>query len=247
MIEAFMMMDTGNDTPIPYEPGLILYDPETNSDLMGNATITYRGTYNLDQAIRFFGKPTVKCTENDGIHIAPINPNLLNLNGTDWTYEYEIYQTPVTGTESTAFRYYYWDVTSTSGIANGCRAGDAGQGYLRQFSISSFQTPTSNYRIPEQRTSAAVVSQYLQMALVCKNGRITNYVNGIAQPLANGTGTPSSFPLTSWPCPSDAGYLRNIRHGWISSAILGVSANRGRIRISDFARYERNYTPRALD
>lgn len=240
MIEQLLTLTS--QKVVPSIPPILLYDPVTNTDLTGNSTIVTNGSPVIDDSVKFYGFSTATWNENTGVFLTFKDQNILNLYNSDWTYEYEIQQTEA----PTNYKFYYWDVLSNSSIANGGRSTDSGYGFFRQFGINGFGASDNSQMWRIQGSQSSLVGTPQQIALVCRDKVISIYVNGVRQALASGTGSAPSFNTFSYPCPSNAGYLRQVRHGYLSAQSKGVASKRGRIRVSNYARYLSNYTPKAL-
>ncbi|MNG12194.1 hypothetical protein D3C84_957910 [compost metagenome] len=92
-------------------------------------------------------------------------------------------------------------------------------------------------------TKASTTDVLNRYALVCKDGQITAFRNGIKQLLANGTG--STYNTASIPSTGLTD-LRAIRLGWLNSTVVARIGRHGRIRITAEALYTDDYTPEAF-
>jgi hypothetical protein len=233
MIEALLQHsgpfreDTGNV--------LFLFDPETGTDLMGSTpTVAYTNSAGPD-AFAIRGKPTYALPNtNAGLTITLATP--LNLQGKNWTLEWSTYNTG-------AFSAYAWElglVNASAGIQ--ARYGNSGFGSRLQVG-TNFRTVGAAWNPPV--SNASTLNVLKEYALVCKNNAISMFVDGKKQKFANGTG--SVYNTDSFAPADDLSGLTRIIAGFQGSTVPAVISKHGRIRISDFARYTRDYEPKLLE
>lgn len=77
--------------------------------------------------------------------------------------------------------------------------------------------------------------------MVCNNGNVTFYVDGVRENFA--IGTSYDYSTTSFQVDSDLSAIGRIIVGRSSAGGYSTASRRGPVRLSNFARYASNYTP----
>lgn len=239
MLEAMLL--TKKEVPIPPTGATFLWDPVLQQDLYGSgATIAYigGGTANTDYLIDGQGTFNLPTTSS-GFTITLASP--LDLSGGDWTVEWSTLNTVNNGNYGT-------DIAIDSGFpgsAKGVQArwSDTGFGNRVQFS-TIFQQVTDCWNA--SLTKVTSLNTLQRFAMVCKNGQVSVFINGVKQMLANGTGgtyTAASFAAA----PANLKDLKSIKIGWQNSTVQAMISRHGRIRITQSALYTTDYTPGPLE
>lgn len=238
MIESLLSTTQVVDQP-PDLPGVFLFDHATRTDLMNNnATVTASGA-TIDTAYLIDGLATAKFSATTDYLLINI-PTPLELDTSDWTLEWSCM--------ASAFQATRYD-GEIRGITTGSkfiisRWTDSGYGYQLQTLVGAGATEDVLWRIPG--TKQSVVSQLRRMALVCRQGVITTFKDGVPQKVTNWNivgNASKQVTRDNFNKEAVVGKLNAIRLGWISTALPAAVSNVGRIRFSDYARYIRAYTP----
>uniref|UniRef100_A0AB39CCS2 Tail fiber protein n=1 Tax=Pseudomonas phage RVTF4 TaxID=3236931 RepID=A0AB39CCS2_9VIRU len=233
-----LLLATGEEFQEDEGTTIFLYDPETESDLMGVVhTYTKYGTVTPDD-LEINGHKTLKLGTNvSGMQITFATP--FNLQDKDWTLEWSFRNTVSAGTA------YATELTLPSAVAGQgilSRWGDTGFGNRLQVG-GSMGAVNSIWNPPISK--AASLNVDTNMALSCKNGRVSVFRNGVLQMLANGTGGVYNTP--NYPVGANLSSLAYMQINSSGSGMINQLGNRGRIRLSLGARYTRNYTIKPLE
>mgnify|MGYP001113576761 CR=1 FL=1 len=238
MIESLLATTEVTVQP-PDLPGVFLFDPESQTDLMNNnATVTLSGA-TVDATYLIDGYPTTKLPSITSYLLITL-PNPLELDANDWTLEWSCMVS--------AFQATRYDGemrgTTTTGKVVASRWTDSGYGTQLQSFAGAAATEDLLWRIPGAKQT--FVNQLRRMALVCRGGAVTVFKDGLPQKVTNWNivGN-SSKQVTRDSFNKDAviGKLNSIRLGWTATATPAAISNVGRIRFSDYARYIFPYTP----
>ncbi|WDS62038.1 hypothetical protein [Pseudomonas phage D6] len=211
---------------------IFLYDPETNTDLMGsNSVITLYGTAALSDTIINGHKSLALPSTASGFKA--VFPTPIDLQGKNWTLEWSFYNTTAAGA-------YASETCLNTGSGTGIlsRWGDSGFGNRLQLGVR-FSAVTDCWN--PAMTKASSVNTEINMALSCKAGLVTVFRNGVKQGLANGTGGTygaQTFPVSSVSLAS----LANLTIGYAGGGQPSQLGYHGRVRLSLGGRYTRNYT-----
>lgn len=217
--------DTGNV--------IFLYDPVTNTELMGtNPTIVLSGGAVADAANPIDGRSSLSFPSTSaGLLITFATP--LNLQGKNWTVEWSSKNT----TAAASYAHEFSLLSSTAGTGVLSRYGD--QGFQNRLHFGTSFGVANNTWAPAI-TKANATNVLNHYALVCKDGQIKIFCNGLQQSLARGTTT--VYNLQSFTPQDSLANITRLRLGFEASSTPAVTGYHGRIRISDFARYSRSYT-----
>jgi hypothetical protein len=219
---------------------LFLYDPVTATDLSGLGTVTNNtGGAIADAGYLIDGQgsmqyPTV-AAKQVMTFAAP-----LNLSAINWTLEWS----SINDTAPTAYALEFSMTSSTAGRGLFFRYGDSGFLDRLHLGDNTASAPADCYNT--QFTKAALVSNLSRWAFVCKNGQIFIYRNGQRLPLAKGAanGTYIMQTITPTALINITSLIFGDSNG---SSVRAVPGHHGRVRLSNFARYTRNYTPGPLE
>jgi hypothetical protein len=220
---------------------VFLYDPVTNTDLVGGpAVTTLSGGAVADETILINGQPTLKFPSVTAKHVITF-PTDLNLVQGNWTLEWSF----INNSAPTAYAndFVMYSRTGGAGVGLYTRFGDGG--FLNRWVLSDPRgaaTPSLTQPLPF--TKAALVGLTTNVALVSIAGVIRVYVNGVATMMALGNGSTNYNQPTFIAEGMDKIYAFGL--GDVNSTVRAVPGNRGRIRLSNFARYKSNYTPGPL-
>lgn len=218
----------------PYQDPAFLYDPETNSDLLGSKpTILRRANTTVDTNYLIDDHPTVRLgTANAGIQVTFQTP--FNFNIPEWTIEWSS-RIEAIGT------YYFTELLfiASNGDFLGCRWTDGGYNSMLQMSVGSWANNNTNWRA---LTKTAVLGVLKRYALIYKDGVIRFYVDGVMQELMNGTAGTGAKQMFFVPPVNLVAYA-NMYIGYQGSVNGSYTGNVGRVRLSNYARYTGNYTP----
>lgn len=240
MIEHLLNLGTS----VPAETGnvIFLYDPVTNTDLVGgSSTSTLSGGAVADATILINGQPTLKFPTVAAKQVVSF-PTDLNLTTGNWTLEYSFINNTAPADYANDFIMY--SRSGGSGVGLYTRFGDSG--FLNRWNLSDPRGATNpNLTQPLPFTKTTLVGLTTNVALVCIAGLIKVYVNGTVQLMAVGAGSGVYNQPTFTAQGMDKIYQFGI--GDVNGGtVRAVPGNRGRIRISNFARYKSNYTPGPL-
>jgi len=238
MIECLLPTPQVVEQP-PDLPGVFLFDHETRTDLINNnATVSLSGA-TVDTTYLIDGHPTTKLPSITSYLLITF-PNPLELDNSDWTLEWSCM--------ATAFQATRYDGEmrglTTTGKALISRWTDSGYGSQLQSFVGGGATEDLLWRIPGSKQS--VVNQLRRMALVCKQGVVTVFKDGVPQKVTNWNivgGSGNQVTRNNFNKETVVGKLSSIRLGWISTTAPAAISNVGRIRFSDYARYIFPYTP----
>lgn len=235
-----LLINTGQSTP---ETGdvIFLYDPVTNSDLAGGPAVsTLSGGAVADQTILINGQPTLKFPTTAAKQVIAF-PTDLNLTVGNWTLEYSF----INNTNPTAYAndLVMYSRTGGSGIGLYTRFGDSG--FANRWFLSDPRGAASpSLTQPLPYTKALLVGATTNVALVSIAGVIKVYVNGSMTPMALGS-SGSTYNQTTFTAQGMDAIYQFVTGSAVAN-VLAVPGNRGRIRLSNFARYKANYTPGPL-
>lgn len=203
----------------------MLFDVNTLTDRMGTGATGVLTSAAADPTYLIDGEPSLKITGTGNLTI-----NLSQLFDStipEWTLEWSSRLNVATTGYALLMR-----LMNASTYTFAQRTSDAGFGSRIQQG-TTFAATADAWNLPLSNASRnGVLTRY---AAQKRNGRITMYVDGVATKLANGT--TSSYTADNF--PAGAGIVNNDR------LIIGLLAqNISHIRLSKFARYPMNYTPR---
>lgn len=241
MIEQLLTL--ANNKP-PYVGNvLMLYDPETNTDLSGNGAVStlYTGMAATDAYLIDGFKTLVKPTSSARQLIT--FPTPLNLSTHDWTLEWQEYNTeqPPAGD----YRNEIILDSNVSGRGLYARYGDGGFA-SRMYLGDPTGSADPNKTWPTQFTKASLLNSLSHWAIVQYNSNIYLFRNGIRQMLAFGYGVSTYDKPYMTTQPLAGIYQMRLGAAAASTTVKGVVGYQGRIRLSDWARYTSNYTPKPL-
>lgn len=222
---------------------LFVYDPATNTDLVTGLTCgTKLGATAADSAVLIDGQPTVKlATTAQGVTIA--FPTPINLDAmTEWTIEWSSLPTSINA--SYANELNLLDAANTASNYVGCRWPDGGFANALQFTLNGYGNTSTCWRALSV-TKTVALNKISRYAMVFKNNRMTVYRDGVLLTVTNGTsgnGTSQTFiNKIQQNNPHTKMFI-----GWANSTYVSTVGNVGRVRISNIARYDGNYTPAPL-
>jgi hypothetical protein len=238
MIETLLTTTQVAEQP-PDLPGVFLFDHETRTDLINNnASVTVSGA-TVDTTYLIDGFPTTKLPSITSYMLITI-PTPLELDANDWTLEWSRM-----GSAYQATRYdgeIRCSTTASKWLVS--RWTDAGYGSQLQ-NIAGVGTNEADFwRIPGTKQSTVGILQ--RMALVCRQGVIFVFKDGVPQKVTNWNivgGAANQVTRNSFNKEAGMGKLNTIRLGWLSTVAPAAISNIGRIRFSDYARYIHPYTP----
>lgn len=239
MFEAMLM--NGKRTPEETGDVIFLYDPVTNTDLIGGPSVsTLSGGAVADETILINGQPTLKFPTGSAKQVIAF-PSDLNLTTGNWTLEWSFINNSAPSAYANDFVMYSRTGGSSVGVYT--RFGDSGFGH--RYNLSDPRGAANpNFCQPLPFTKASLVGLTTNVAMVSIGGLIKVYINGVFQMMAVGAGSGAYTQPTFAAQGMDAIYQWGI--GWVGSTVQAVPGNRGRIRLSNFARYKANYTPGPL-
>lgn len=222
--------DTGNI--------IFLHDPDTNTDLSGNGVVVTRSggaistpSYLID------GQGTTQFPTVAAKKVAAFSPPL-NLTATNWTLEWS----SINDSAPTSYALELGMMCTDLNRSLFMRYGDSG--FLNRIQLLENATPTADV-LNFSYTKAALVGSLSRWALVCKDGRISAFRNGVKQSMAKGPSS-TSYAFTEY-VPVGLNSVTSIVTGdYNGGSVRAVPGHHGRMRLSDFARYTRNYTPGPL-
>lgn len=227
----------------PPETGdvLFLYDPETNSDLTGRgATSTLTGGAVLDTVDLIHGVPTLKFPTASAKQVITF-PADLNLTDSNWTLEWSAYYDPI------AANIYRNDLIVDARVSpNGIYTRFGDNGFNNRFVLADLRgSANPALTQPTPYTKTALQSQVWHWALVSIAGLVKLYCNGNQVIMALGYNS-TTYNKSTFPVGGMNG-LYQMRIGDANgSSVMAATGYRGRIRLSNFARYKSNYTPQLL-
>lgn len=228
----------------PPETGdvIFLYDPVTNTDLAGGPSVsTLSGGAVADETILINGQPTLAFPTVAAKQVISF-PTDLNLITGNWTLEWSF----INNTNPTAYAndLVMYSRTGGSGVGLYTRFGDSGFG--NRYTLSDPRGATNpGLTQPLPYTKAMLVGLTTNVALVSIAGVIKVYINGAVQMMALGAGSGTYNQPTFTAQGMDKIYQWGI--GDVNGGtVRAIPGNRGRIRLSNFARYKSNYTPGPL-
>lgn len=203
----------------------LLFDVNSLTDLQGTGATGTLTSAASDNTYLIDGEPSLKITGTGNLTI-----NLATLFDStipEWTMEWSSrLNTTTTGYAN------LMQLRSATALTYAQRTSDSGFGLRIQQGIT-FAAQADAYNFPFG--SAAKNGVLTRYAAVKKNGIITMYVDGVATNLAQGTG--ASYTVPGF--PAGVGVANNDR------IVIGLLAqNISHIRVSKFARYSINYTPK---
>lgn len=205
----------------------LLFDVNSMTDLMGTGATGVRTSATQDDTYLIDGEPSLKITGtgNLTINLAQVFDSTIP----EWTLEWSSRLNVVTSGYALLLRLQnattYTFVQRTSDAGFGLRIQ---QGTILTNAASLWNLPLSN------ASRNGVLTRY---AAQKRNGQITMFVDGKATKMANGVTT----NYTADNFPAGAGVVNNDR------LIIGLLAqNISHIRLSKFARYATEYTPKPL-
>lgn len=235
MLELLMTGGKGNGGGSPIVPDIaLLWDFGQGKDLNGtSATIAVSGGSVVDTTNTIDGNPTLSFP-NTSASATITFQTPLDFSGKDFTIEWSSYNTAAASAYANELCLY--SGAGSTGILS--RWGDSGFGNRLQFG-NSFSAAATCWNM--NFTKAQSVNVLCYYAIVCKDGFISIYRNGIKQALANGTG--ASYTAQGYTAQASFGDLRAVRIGFLSSSVPAMTGRHGRIRISKNALYTANYTP----
>lgn len=232
-----LLLGSGGGAPEPTGEVLFLFDPETSKDLISNQVcIALSNNAAVDTINRIDDKPTLRLAQSNSIGLITL-PTPINFEAlTEWTVEWTSRPTSI---GANYFTELFLDIAVTQGYPIGCRWSDTGYGQRNQFNIGNW----SNAVIGQPSIiKSQVVNKDNRWAMVYKGGQLRVYYNGVLQMLAFGTGNTYNQSYISK--TQAFGVIAKIYIGWYNSINQAWLGNMGRIRISAFARYLGNYTPK---
>lgn len=215
-------------------PAWMLFDMENNKELSGNVNVTAAYTNaTLDDTLILDNRKSMKIPSGGQILLTlgdAFDPNI-----PEWTLEYTVRTNVATSTYLQIMSLYL----ASNGLYPGVnhRTSDSGFG-LRWQVGQDFRTQALCYHPNfQQNTKVGVTTT---MAFVKRSGVVTVFIDGKPQTMAAGTGSTYNQPTIPW---SSSVLHDTIRFGATTS---GMGLNVGAIRISKFARYRSEYTPKPL-
>lgn len=219
---------------------IFLYDPETNSDLVGSGmTINLmNGATQSPELIN--GYPSILMGTTS--YVQGVFKEPIDLSSTNWTLEWTSKHAAAGGTYP-AEMYIGQALITSDGIL--ARWGDSGFGHRYQFG-TRFRQVADCWNISV--TKGQVVDVETTVALVCRNKEISVFYNGVKQALAGGQG--NVYNKYSFTVTGDISNLTTFTIGTPPNKPYNVQPGlRGRVRLSLGARYSRNYSvvPLELD
>lgn len=222
---------------------LFMYDPATNTDLVTGLTCgTKLGVTTVDNTVLIDGHPTVKMADTDrGVTIAfptPINLNALP----EWTIEWSSLPTSINS--SYANELNLLDAANTASNYVGCRWTDGGFANALQFTLNGYGNSATIWR-SFTTTKAAAVNKISRYAMVFKNNQVIVYRDGARLTLTNGSGGSGANQTFINKIQQNNPHTKMFI-GWANSTYVSTIGNAGRVRISNIARYDGNYTPAAF-
>lgn len=228
---------------LPEDTGdvIFLYDPVTNTDLIGGPAVsTLSGGAIADSTILINNQPTLKFPTTNAKHVITW-PTDLNLAIGNWTLEWSFIN------DSTPAAYgndlVMYSRSGGSGVGVYMRFGNTGFGN-RYFMSDPRGAVDQTLTQPLPIANSSLTGVTTNIALVSIQGVIRIYVNGVAQMMALGVST-NTYDRPSM-IAQGMDKIYSIGLGWAVSAVPAVPGHRGRIRLSNFARYRRSYTPGPL-
>lgn len=223
----------------PDLPGVFLFDHETRTDLVSNnASVTFAGA-TVDTSYLIDGHPTTNLPSTASYLLITL-PTPLELDASDWTLEWS--------RMATAFQATRYDgeircgTTASKWIIS--RWTDAGYGTQLQTLVGAGSSEADLWRIPGAKQTVVNVLQ--RMALVCRQGVVTVFKDGVPQKITNWNivgGSANQVTRSNFNKDPVVGKMNSIRLGWVSTTLPAAISNIGRIRFSDYARYIHPYTP----
>lgn len=221
---------------------IFLYDPVTNTDLAGGPSVsTLSGGAVSDETILINGQPTLKFPTVAAKQVIAF-PTDLDLTQGNWTLEWSF----INDTSPTAYAndLVMYSRTGASGVGVYTRFNDSGFG--NRYCLSDSRGASNPGLVqPLPYTKAQLVGTLMNMALVSIAGVIKVYVNGVYTMTALGNASNVYNQPTFTATGMDKIYQLGI--GDVNGGtVRAIPGNRGRIRLSNFARYKSNYTPGPL-
>lgn len=215
-------------------PAIFLFDTNTGADSVGLLpyTLSTVGSLTYDAANPIHGARALSFpTSSAGMTITLTD--ILDLSG-DWTYEFSMFGVSAPSAyaaETTLFN-------NAGAVGFHSRYGDSGFSNLFQFGPMTTVDNAYSCRF----NKAYFVNRVTDFAWVCKNGRIRFYCDGKLELLR--TGTSGNFTLQDFATLATMNAIKSIRVGYATSTVAAFPSRRGKIRLSKFARYLGNYTPK---
>ncbi|WDS62036.1 hypothetical protein [Pseudomonas phage D6] len=220
---------------------IFLYDPDTNQDLSGNGAVSVlsggavRSDTQLVDGLPSLSLPTVAAKQLITF------PTPLNLRDTNWTLEWSSFCSTVPSAYANDL------ILDSNGPTTGAlytRYGDSGFG--NRFVVSDLRgSANPALTRPIAYTKAALQNQLVHWALVQAEGNIFVYKDGIRQMLAGGASSTTYNIQSTTAINIESVY--QIRAGDANGSSVRASPGyKGRIRLSNYARYRSNYTPQPL-
>lgn len=203
----------------------MLFDVNTLTDLKGTGATGVLASASVDNTYLIDGEPSLKILNAGTLKIAM--PQVFDSSIPEWTMEWSCRLNAAT--TGYANLWYMHAGTNNAFVQ---RTGDNGFGNRLQ---QGFQMATANEAWNLPFTSAAKNGVLTRYAAVKKNGIVSMFVDGKLTNMAVGTG----FAYNVKGFPAGAGVVNN------NEIYIGTLAqNIGHIRISKFARYTLDYTPK---
>jgi len=203
----------------------MLFDVTTLTDKMGTGATGVLTSASADNTYLIDGEPTLKILNAGTLKIAM--PQVFDSSIPEWTMEWS---SRLNATTTGYANLWYMHAGANNAFVQ--RTGDAGFGNRIQ---QGLQMATANDAWNFPFGSVAKNGVLTRYAAVKKNGVISMFVDGKLTNMAVGTGT--AYTVKGF--PAGAGVVNN------NEIVIGTLAqNIGHIRISKFARYTIDYTPK---
>lgn len=221
---------------------IFLYDPVTNTDLSGRGAVTtLSGGAVADTNILINGQPTLNFPTVSAKQVV-VFPADLNLAIGNWTLEWSFINNIAPAAYANEFMMY--SRTGGFGVGVYTRFGDSGFG--NRWNLSDPRgAGDPNLTQPLPYSKAMLVGLTTNVAMVSIAGLIKVYVNGVVQTMALGAGS-GTYNRATFAAQGMDKIYQFVMGDANGSSVRAVPGNRGRIRLSNFARYTRNYTPGPL-
>ncbi|WDS62037.1 hypothetical protein [Pseudomonas phage D6] len=240
MFEALL---SGKGTPIPPETGDVIFyvDMATLTETIRGHAVSVANGAVVDNTFLIDGKPTLKMPTAGGTTGSRLRVSLspaLDLSGTNWTIEWSTYYVTAPGTWANDF--YLTESTYYKGVMS--RFADSGWNGLMMFADNS----TNNVSTARVNLSpGALAGQLHRYAITCRAGRIRYYINGQLVGMRAGTNSnPGAFgEYFDVQTVNNFANLTQLNIGGFAGAAVNTSRYIGNVRISNFVRYNGNYTP----
>jgi len=208
------------------QPPWMLFDINQLADLAGSGATAIPTNTAKDETYLIDGEPSLRINAGGGLRI--VFGSVFDSSIPEWTLEWS---SRLNATSTTYSNLLYVSNATTVAFIN--RTSDQGYGYRIQNAPNSGVVQGDVWNFPFG--SAAKLGVLTRYAAVKKNGVITMYVDGVATLMANGT----TNVYTSASLPAGAGVTNCDR-----IEIGGLAQNISHVRLSKYARYSANYTPK---